>query len=170
MAPPRQHCDTSAGFRSCWCARLLQGPENRAEPAVARLAQELDLPFVGPFDRLYQRPLLLGIELRPVGELLPPALEARQEVLREAADAALPGRQVVGEVGAGGSPADRGTQRHGAVELVHADYATQDEVDAFAPHRSRDAAHDITGYRLLEDDGKAAKRAQVLHRAIHAGG
>src|SRR5467141_1730083 len=143
MAPPRQHCDTSAGFRFCWCARLLQGPENRAETAVPRLSQELDLPLVSPFNRLYQRPLLLGIELRPVGELLPPALEARQQVLRETADSALPGRQMVGEVRAGGSPADRRTERNGAVEIVHADHALQDQVDAFSPDRGRHATDDV---------------------------
>src|SRR5207247_10676117 len=126
--------------------------------------------FRSPFNRLDERPLLLGIELRPMGELLPPALEARQQVLREAADPAFPRRQVVGEVGARRGPADRRTERDRAIELIHADHTTQDQVDAFPPHGRGHPSHDVPGNRLLEDDREAAEGAKVLDRAIHAGG
>src|SRR6266436_866738 len=89
-------------------------------------------------------------------------------MLCEAPNAALPGRQVVGEVGTRGGPADGRTERDGAVEIVHADHALQDQVDAFPPHSRGHASHDISGNRLLEDDREAAEGPQILDRAIHA--
>ena len=71
--------------------RVLERLQNCVEPPVPSLPQELDLPFVSAFDRVNERALLFGIELRPMRQLPPPALEAREEVLHEPADSAFTG-------------------------------------------------------------------------------
>src|SRR5439155_24827391 len=90
--------------------------------------------------------------------------------LRGPAEPPFPDGQGLGPVRSGHGPAKRWAERYGAVEVVDADHALHDQVAAFPPYSSGHATYDVTGDRLLEDDGEAAQGAQILHRALHAGG
>src|SRR5205823_4388451 len=115
--------------RSC----LLQSPQYRSQPPVAGLPQRAELVLVRPLHRVDQRALLLRLEPLPGGELAPPALEGRQQLLHEQSDAAVARRQVIGQVRAGGRPAQGRTERHGPVQLVHIDHALEDKIDTLSP-------------------------------------
>src|SRR5690349_5632047 len=106
-AVPRQHYDIRLPSRSLWCARngnkrlggagLLEGAEDAVEAPVAGSAQRLDFPLVGSLDAVDQHALLLGVEPLPGRELGPPGLEARQQLLQEEGDAAVPRGEVIRE-------------------------------------------------------------------------
>src|SRR3979490_2129767 len=115
-AVPRQHYDIRRRFRFSWLerrrnrdalrrSRLLEGPEDRSQPAVAGFPQLLDVALVGALDAVDQRALLLGLEPLPRRELRPPALEGAEQLLQEQGDAPGAGGEGVGEMRARPRPA-----------------------------------------------------------------
>ena len=112
-----------------------------------------------------ERALLLRLEPLPRGELAPPLLKARQQLLQKRSHPAVARGEVVGEVRARGSPAECRPERDGAVEIVHRDHAGQYEVDALPPHRRGDATDHVARNRLLENDRHPAESPQVIVRA-----
>ena len=56
---------------------------------------------------------------------------------------------------------------HDLFEVGYVDHALKHEVDALAPDRRRDAAHDIPRHRFPDDDGHAAQGTEVVQRALH---
>src|SRR5262245_19163921 len=103
-------------------------------------------------------------------QLLPPALEACEEMLHEPADAAFTGGQVVSQVRTRRCPPDARSHRHRAIQVIDRDDAAQHKIDTLAPDGCRHPYHHVSGNGLLEDDGMAAECAQILDGTSDRGG